>query len=181
MPPYGQGQPPYGQQPYGQGQPPYGQPPYGQPPQQPPAYDYSGWSVYAGFWRRLVAIIIDGIILSIAGSIIRYGILGPVLSISTGGFAPSYELVSLVISWLYFTLLEASSHQATLGKMAMGIAVTDMDGRRISWGRANARYWSKYLSTFILMIGWLMAGFTAKKQALHDMIAGTLVVKRERY
>ncbi len=60
--------------------------------------------------------------------------------------------------------------------MALGIAVTDLDGRRISFGRATARHWSTILSTLILLVGWLMAGFTKRKQALHDMIAGTLVI-----
>jgi uncharacterized RDD family membrane protein YckC len=65
--------------------------------------------------------------------------------------------------------------------MALGIVVTDLEGRRISWGRANARYWSKFISALIFLIGYIMAGFTQKKQALHDMIAGTLVVVKDPY
>jgi uncharacterized RDD family membrane protein YckC len=175
-PGYGQ-QPPYGQPPYGQ--PPYGQPPYG----QQPGYGYSAYSRYAGFWRRFVAIIIDGIIVGIIGSIFRFLLLGAVLDSPGRAAAASalYALFSLVIQWLYYTLMEASSNQATLGKMALGIVVTDLEGRRISWGRANARYWSKIISAVIFMIGFIMAGFTEKKQALHDMIAGTLVVVKDSY
>ncbi|HET6454033.1 MAG TPA: RDD family protein [Armatimonadota bacterium] len=84
---------------------------------------------------------------------------------------------SIAAIWLYCTLMESSSRQATLGKMALGIIVTDMNGHRVSWGRANARYWSHIVSNMILMIGYIMTGFTEKKQALHDMIAGTLVLK----
>ena len=66
---------------------------------------------------------------------------------------------------------------ATPGKMACGIKVTDLDGRRISFGRATGRFFGKILSTLILLIGFLMQPFTARKQALHDILAGTLVVK----
>lgn len=78
--------------------------------------------------------------------------------------------------WIYEAGLESSSKQATLGKMALGLRVTDKYGRRITFARASGRYFSKLLSR-ILMIGYIMAGFTARKQALHDMIAGTLVVR----
>jgi uncharacterized RDD family membrane protein YckC len=87
-------------------------------------------------------------------------------------------ILGTVINWLYFTILESSPKQATLGKMALGIVVTDLNGNRISFGRANGRYWSKIISSMILLIGYMMAGFTEKKQALHDIMAGTLVVKK---
>lgn len=87
-------------------------------------------------------------------------------------------LIGIAAIWLYCTLMESSSKQATLGKMALGIIVTDMNGERISWRKANARYWSHVVSNLTLMIGYVMAAFTEKRQALHDMIAGTLVVKR---
>ena len=80
--------------------------------------------------------------------------------------------------WLYFTLLESSLKQATLGKLALGIIVTDLNIKRISFGIANGRYWGKIVSAIILLIGFIMAGLTKKKQALHDIMAGTLVVKK---
>ena len=140
-----------------------------------------GQVAYAGFWRRFAAVLIDGIIIGIASSIVRYGIIGTIAggSLSTGA-AAAYEIVYLAAFWLYYTLMEASSRQATIGKMALGIIVTDLDGRRISWGRANARFFSKILSYITIYIGFIMAGFTEKKQGLHDMIAGTLVVVKNR-
>jgi uncharacterized RDD family membrane protein YckC len=85
--------------------------------------------------------------------------------------------MGIVINWLYYALLESSFKQATLGKMALGLKVTDMEGKRISFGQATGRYFAKILSGLILCIGYLMAAFTEKKQALHDIIVGTLVVK----
>jgi uncharacterized RDD family membrane protein YckC len=71
--------------------------------------------------------------------------------------------------------------QATVGKMALGIVVTDLQGRRISWARANARYWAHLITGLTFGVGYLMVAFTQKKQALHDIIAGTLVVKKNTY
>lgn len=87
-------------------------------------------------------------------------------------------ICSIVISWLYFALMERSTRQATLGKMALGIVVSDMNGQRISFARATGRHFAKIISGVILVIGFIMAGFTAKKQALHDMIAGCVVIKK---
>ncbi len=78
-------------------------------------------------------------------------------------------------SWLYEALMESSSYQATLGKMIFGMKVTDLYGNRISFGRATGRHFAKWLSGMILCIGYIMVGFTERKQGLHDMLAGTLV------
>ena len=83
----------------------------------------------------------------------------------------------LLIDWIYEATLESSSKQATVGKMVLGLKVTDEHGNRISFARASARFFSKILSRMTLFIGYIMAGFTARKQALHDIIAGTLVVR----
>jgi len=85
-------------------------------------------------------------------------------------------LVVVVLQWLYYALMESSNKQATLGKLALGIIVTDMDGKRLTFGRATGRYFGKILSSLILNIGFLMAAFTEKKQALHDLIASCVVV-----
>lgn len=90
--------------------------------------------------------------------------------------SPAYPIVT-VAQWLYHALMESSAKQATLGRMALGIRVTDLNGNRIGFGRATGRYFAKILSALILGIGFLMAAFTAKKQALHDIPAGTLVVR----
>lgn len=123
---------------------------------------------YAGFWKRFVALIIDGLVFLPANLV-----LAALLRDSA-----AYYLSSFVLGWLYFTLLESSPKQATLGKMAMGLFVTDLYGQRISFGRANARYFSKILSGLTLFIGYMMAGWTNKKQALHDVIASTLVMQK---
>ncbi|MDD3818850.1 MAG: RDD family protein [Actinomycetota bacterium] len=143
---------------------------------------------YAGFWRRVAAYLIDGIVLMIAGGIIGaiLGVLVAVPLMVTGTATDATlkiiellgSILGIVINWLYFTILESSPKQATPGKMALGIIVTDLNGNRISFGRANGRYWSKIISSMTLLIGYIMAGFTEKKQALHDIMAGTLVVKK---
>lgn len=127
-------------------------------------------ATYAGFWKRFAAYIVDVIALIVIGIIVRL-ILH--LLHAPGGI---YYPVGIVIYWLYFAYQESSVKQATLGKQALGIKVTDLEGNRISFARATGRYFAKYVSSFILMIGWIMAAFTEKKQALHDMIASTLVV-----
>jgi uncharacterized RDD family membrane protein YckC len=75
--------------------------------------------------------------------------------------------------------MESSSRQATVGKMTLGLKVTDLAGRRISFARASGRYFAKYVSSMTLLIGYIMAGFTERKQALHDIIAGTLVIRTQ--
>jgi uncharacterized RDD family membrane protein YckC len=74
--------------------------------------------------------------------------------------------------------MESSPQQATLGKMALGLKVTDLQGERLSFARATGRYFGKIVSSLILFVGFMMAGWTEKKQALHDIMAGTLVVKK---
>ena len=86
--------------------------------------------------------------------------------------------ISFIINWLYFTLQESSEFKATFGKRALGIVVTNYTGERITFGQANARYWGKILSGFIFCVGYLMAAFTEKKQALHDILAKTYVVNK---
>lgn len=137
---------------------------------------------YAGFVNRLAAYLIDGIVIYIGGFIIGFfiGLTLVLLQITNlidetllNSF---YQIIGIGITWLYFAIMESSSKQATLGKMAMKIKVTDLEGNRISFSRATGRYFAKILSMMIFFIGYIMAAFTEKKQALHDMIAGTLVV-----
>lgn len=132
---------------------------------------------YAGFWRRVGAYIIDAIILVIVS-----GIIGPLIGVGTMSTDPTNltgnlaaNLVQVVIGVAYFAGMESSSWQATLGKKALGLVVTDLNGNRISLGKAVGRYFAKILSAIILLIGFIMVAFTEKKQGLHDMLAGTLV------
>ena len=129
---------------------------------------------YSGFWRRFVAYVIDNILLSVIFWLLVL-VLGGIAG--DGGVIGAYTLGAIV--WLgYYAAMESSTSQATVGKMALGIQVTDLEGNRISFGKALGRNLAKILSALIFYIGFIMAAFTAKKQALHDMIAGTLVVKK---
>jgi uncharacterized RDD family membrane protein YckC len=153
---------------------------------------------YGGFWLRLVAYFIDGLILGIPFMLVVI-----VLIFMFGGFGLMMRrravdpnaaaaiagpmvlvflfmmLVFLGLNWLYFAGMESSERQATFGKAAMSLQVTDLDGRRLSFGHATGRFFSKIITGLIpLGIGYIMAGFTEKKQALHDMIAGTLVLRK---
>lgn len=150
---------------------------------------------YAGFWLRLAAYLIDGIILNIAfyilfaifGISIFSGMMGsemletgepnPETMVTMFSSLSTLMLVSFVGSWLYFALQESSDAQATLGKRALRIRVTDLEGEKISFARATGRYFGKILSGMIFLIGYIMAGFTERKQALHDMMASTLVLR----
>jgi eukaryotic-like serine/threonine-protein kinase len=88
-------------------------------------------------------------------------------------------VLGVLIKWLYFILLESSPLKATLGKLMMGLVVCDRNGQRISLRTANKRYWAKLLSTMTLYIGFMLSGWTKKKRALHDMIADTLIMKKD--
>lgn len=145
-------------------------------------------SIYAGLWKRVVAILIDSIILLTGGAVVAYivefiiGIILGLAGVTLNTIAANSQLinvsVSVVITLFYYTQMESSSKQATFGKMAMGIIVTDLKGNRISSNRAYGRCLGKILSGLFLGLGYIMAGFTLKKQALHDFMAGTLVVKK---
>ena len=142
-----------------------------------PSFEYEDGKpagYYAGFWRRFWAFLLDYIILVFGLSLI--------ISVFSSGYYYEDSIYgpALVISWLYYALMESSNKKATLGKMALGIVVTDLNGNKISFGRATARYLCKFLSGLIFAIGYIMAVFTDKKQALHDMIAGCVVVKKQR-
>lgn len=125
---------------------------------------------YAGFWRRVLALLVDALILILPTMLISRILLGEY-------DADDNNWVDFLVMLLYKSLMESSSKQATLGKMLIGIKVTDEDGDRISFGRAAGRHFASILSGIILFIGFMMAGWTEKKQALHDFIAKTLVVK----
>jgi uncharacterized RDD family membrane protein YckC len=157
------------------------QPSWGAAP-PPPSWDQaaaSGPVRYAGFWLRLVALIIDGFIVNIVAALIGF-VLGVGVGATGGGTEDAQiagGLIGFLLGLLYFALLESSSAQATLGKMALGLKVTKGDGSRISFGRAIGRYLAKIISGIILFIGYIMAAFTDRKRALHDMIADTVVIR----
>jgi uncharacterized RDD family membrane protein YckC len=128
---------------------------------------------YAGFWRRVAAALIDGILVAVVSWIVT----GIFSGISDGAEVTAQILV-LIAAYGYYAGMESSSYQATVGKIALGIQVTDLSGNRISFLRALGRNLAEILSALILLIGYIMVAFTPKKQGLHDLIAGTLVVKK---
>jgi len=146
--------------------------------------------VYAGFWRRWAALFLDQLILGIPLGIVFF-FVGLAIGLSAGGAQPDpmkvilmqfgFYAVWLTIALFYYAGLESSEAQATFGKRALGIKVTDLQGQRISFKQAMGRWFAAALSYMALYIGFAMAGFTQRKQALHDTIASTLVVDRWAY
>jgi len=161
------------------------------------AIAYASNVTYAGFWLRFLAYLIDKVILGIATTALfvpfffliggaayferSHGVEG----LDMSHLAPFFTLilmlagVAIVMQWLYFAYLESGEGQATWGKQVMGVYVTNLAGSRISFGQASGRFFAKIISGLIpLWIGYIMAGFTERRQALHDMIAATLVLRR---
>ncbi len=140
---------------------------------------------FGGFWIRVGATIIDAILVQVVVIPLSFmvGIFIGVAGVAAHSVGAELQLVSSAVGaiiglaggWLYSAAMESSARQATLGKMVFGMKVTDLQGQRISFGRATGRHFAKLLSGLILGIGFIMAGFTEKKQALHDMLANTLV------
>lgn len=152
---------------------------------------------YAGFWWRFIAYLLDGAILGIVHFILMLPFIGSIvytaINASDGncsdpqafwmagaivGTLALFAMLSIAATWLYFALMESSKYQGTLGKIVMGIIVSDENGNRITFGRATGRYFAKIISGLTFYIGYIIAGFTDKKQALHDIIANTLVWKK---
>ena len=153
---------------------------------------------YAGFWLRVVASFIDGAIMGVALVVL----IVPLVFLT--GFAANFEMlaqnhgqpnpaviggfimmllifaiISVIAQWLYHAYLESGDKQATWGKQALGLYVTDLMGNRVTFGRASGRFFAKIVTGMIpLGIGYAIAGFTERKQALHDMIASCLVLRR---
>jgi uncharacterized RDD family membrane protein YckC len=153
---------------------------------------------YGGFWLRFAAYFIDGVILGIPFGLVAIGLFTMFGGIglmmrhrdvdpraAAAIFGPMFAMFLFAmiffvgLQWLYFAGMESSERQATFGKAAMSLRVTNLDGQRLSFGHATGRFFSKIITGLIpLGIGYIMAGFTEKKQALHDMIAGTVVVRK---
>lgn len=132
---------------------------------------------YAGFWIRVVAYLIDAVILGLVGALLGLLSGGAIIDLEAQDTIGITDFFGLIIGIAYFIGFEGSEMQATPGKKVLGLIVTDMQGQRISYPRAAGRYFGKILSGFILLIGYIMVAFTEKKQGLHDLLASTLVVK----
>ena len=162
------------------------------------AIAYASDVTFAGFWLRFVAYLLDSVIIGFAVMVLFvpfFFLMGGVAILENlpRGHAERVDpaqfmaflsliltLVALgsVAKWLYFAYLESGEKQATWGKQALGIYVTDLAGQPVTFGRATARFFAKIVTGLIpLGIGFIMAGFTERRQALHDMIASTLVLR----
>ena len=142
---------------------------------------------YAGFWIRVVAALIDGVIMWVFQMVV-YAAFGVAMfgatsldPASSGAFETTGGIIAYLISLAgglaYYVLMESSAKQATVGKMALGLIVCDVNGQRITPLRAVGRYFAKILSYIILLIGYIMVAFTEEKTGLHDIICSTRVVK----
>jgi uncharacterized RDD family membrane protein YckC len=134
---------------------------------------------YAGFWRRLLAYLIDLLVIGAVGATLGTLVItvAPDNRLALANVLP----VTSAIGWAYFVLFETSPARGTLGKIALNLFVADVHGDPISYPRAALRYLFKTFSTLLLGLGWIMAAFTPRKQALHDLMAGTLVLRRVTY
>lgn len=145
-------------------------------------------SQYASFFSRVVAYFIDLFVVSAILTLLTYigvlsffGINYDISQLSDVSYSMNnnrgYMLITILIGIAYYATLQSSKWQATIGKRLMKIKVTTLDGRRIGFLRAVVRYLVMFGLSNILFIGYLLALFTKRKQALHDLIARTLVVK----
>lgn len=149
-----------------------------------------GATIHAGFWRRCAAMGIDGLVVGLVGGGIGAALGGVGLSqlpradvdlshlLAMMSMLTSAMAIAFIGQWLYFALFESSAWQATPGKRAMGLKVVGETGQRIGFGQASGRYFGKILSGMLFGVGYLMAGLSARKQALHDLVANTFVVFR---
>jgi len=139
---------------------------------------------YIGFWERFGAHLIDGVILIVA--LIGFFILDTAilmllwapLSYYDATYVFAYLLWFLFV-FLYYVYMESSSRQGTFGKNVLGIIVTDLDGNRISCGRATVRFIGRIIESISYGLLYLIIPFTAKKQGLHDFMAGTIVIRKK--
>jgi uncharacterized RDD family membrane protein YckC len=159
-----------------------------------PPVAYAPPSIYGGFWIRLLAHLIDHVILgAVAAPLFFITVLPSIIRIARQADQdqePSPEMIVAIVSsafvfialafvgqWLYEALLTSSSWQATIGKKVLRLKVVDEAGNRIGFGRATGRFFAKILSSMFFCIGFIMIAFTERKTGLHDMLAGTRVMK----
>ncbi|MDX5349003.1 MAG: RDD family protein [Hymenobacteraceae bacterium] len=152
-------------------------------------------SLYSDLGFRIIAFLIDTTLLVFWLSIFVYFMIGLPQEVSSSSqllnFQINYLIVNpqessqlvcvglyfAIIHWLYHVFMETSPRQATIGKVAAGIKVTDLRGRRISFSQANLRYFCKILSIFTVSAGFFMAYFTRRKQTIHDYLSRSLVIR----
>ena len=142
---------------------------------------------FAGFWLRAVAYLIDTLLISLVfglaasfypSTFIKFPDAASTSLTSLPQLTPMAFAITITVTWFYYTIFEASAWQATPGKRVIRLYVTDLNGRRVTFARAAARNFAKTISSLTFLVGYLVAGFTEKKQALHDILASCLVLRR---
>ncbi|HZZ70825.1 MAG TPA: RDD family protein [Pirellulales bacterium] len=159
----------------------------------PPAVEPAASYVYASFGARVLAFVIDGFIIGIPSNVIMQAVKPPpaignghslaeVIRLFSDYMAqnPWLQISVMLLTWLYFALMESSSRQATFGKSILGLKVATTEGRRLNLSEASLRFWAKYVGSFMLTcgLGCLPILFTPRRQALHDMAARTIVIRK---
>jgi uncharacterized RDD family membrane protein YckC len=153
-------------------------------------YPYGGyWVIYAGFWRRAIAFFIDLVLLVFAAAasallLIPLMLVAPEATtrfLSSQWAGPAAGALWLVFAWLYFAGFECSSSQATIGKVSMSIAVADTFGEQIGFLRASLRFLGKLITLGTLGIGFFIMLRDSRRRALHDRLAGTIVIIKEPF
>lgn len=129
---------------------------------------------YAGFWLRACAFLIDAPILFCTGFV--FGFMLTTLT-NPEFVKETADFLGIIISWLYFAFME-HKYGATFGKQALGLKVTDINGGFVTFPQATGRFFGRILSILTIYVGFIMAGFTKKKQALHDIVSDSLVIKK---
>jgi uncharacterized RDD family membrane protein YckC len=177
-------------------------------PPPPPVWDAEPPEVlrlrYAGFWLRVLAAIIDAIVLAILSKIIDFFLPSPpsppvpfdnfdaLLAYANATAAPLKLVANALLVWAYFALQESSQGEGTIGKRLVGIRVTTDEGLRLSLGTASIRAWPMYLPNVAFLaagwLGWLLfwlgfiaclsVVFSVRKQGLHDRMAGAILTRR---
>jgi uncharacterized RDD family membrane protein YckC len=133
---------------------------------------------FSGFWRRLFAWLLDQLIVTVS-----IGVLIALIYVVAGinFVSQAFSLFCFIVAyWLYFSIQESGPTQATLGKRLLGIRVTDLQGERISFARSSGRNFAKIINWLTLGLGFILAALTHRKQALHDLMAGTQVLRIDR-
>lgn len=142
---------------------------------------------FAGFWLRAVAYLIDTVFISLVfgliasfypSTFIKFPEAASTSLASLPQLTPIAFAITLTATWFYYTMFEASTWQATPGKRVLRLYVADLNGQRVTFARAAARNFAKMISSLTFLVGYFIAGFTEKKQALHDILASCLVLRR---
>lgn len=133
---------------------------------------------YASPWKRLGALLIDTVIVILAGAILGV-IIGSTAAPSAWDdpmFESRWNGIGYLLAWLYYAVMESSSSQGTLGKKWLGLHVVGLDAQPISFWRATGRFFGRIISVIPLCAGFFIAFFTQKRQTLHDMMASCIVI-----